>query len=139
MPTPERVKENFFSKIYTNGLSFARGLRERVGLFLGGEAMVQARIRDAQDEVVRRYSATISHELNQPLAVIIGYEEIIRLRNDRLSRKDIEAMIGQIGESATDLADKVEKFTKLTGYQGRHFAGADLIDIHTPQTEEGSL
>ncbi len=84
------------------------------------------RERLAQDEAVLAMARTASHELNQPLTVLLGILELWEA--GYYSPGDLRARL-ELQAAANDLATRIEKLGRVVRYETTEMAGYRLVDL----------
>lgn len=113
--------------------------RARQRLRTAHEALVadQARLREleqqtlreqlASDEAVIAMARTASHELNQPLTVLLG---LLELWTQGLIEPDrLPTLRGELDEAASELATRIDALTRVVRFETRHLAGIKILDL----------
>ncbi|MCL2064538.1 MAG: PAS domain S-box protein [Candidatus Cloacimonetes bacterium] len=95
-------------------------------------------LKNAHEEKVRaeklnsvvEMAGAVSHELNQPLQIILGYSEM--LLNKAEENKSLEKPIQTIVKNIHSISEKIEKIKNITEYKTIKYLEKDqIIDIHT--------
>ncbi|HLH22206.1 MAG TPA: response regulator [Chloroflexota bacterium] len=102
-------------------------------------ALEQQGLREqlAQDEAVLAMARTASHELNQPLTVLLG---ILELWGAGYYREGNPRLQLELQAAAADLAVRVEKLTNVVRYETTEMAGLRFLDLaraHDPAPVAG--
>lgn len=79
------------------------------------------------DEAVRTMARTISHELNQPLTVLLGLLDL--WARDDLPAPSRAALRAELREAADELAGRVAELAAAQRYATRRFGGCVLLDL----------
>ncbi len=89
----------------------------------------QEKIKAEKLQSVLEMAGTVSHELNQPLQIILGYSELLKEKlaeNDKF-KKQLEHIISNI----TRIVEITEKIKNITEYKVKHYLdNTNIIDIH---------
>ena len=93
-------------------------------------ALLVNRERQQQTEAVAALACAVAHELNQPLTVILGH--IFLLQKDLKDLDDdIKQRMQQITASAEAMADIVQRLSKITRYETKHYIDTTaLLDLN---------
>jgi DNA-binding response OmpR family regulator len=91
-------------------------------------ALEQRALRDrlAQDEAVLAMARTASHELNQPLTVLLGILELWAAGSYRGG--DLRLRL-ELQGAADDLAARIEKLANVVRYETTEWAGYRMLDL----------
>ncbi len=85
------------------------------------------RERLAQDEAVLAMARTLSHELSQPLTMLIGLLELWEA--GIYAPSDANRLRGELQDAANDLSTRLEKLSRVVRYATTEQAGHRLIDL----------
>jgi CheY-like chemotaxis protein len=90
----------------------------------------------ARLEAVRQMGLTVSHELNQPLTIILGYLEL--LRSPDLDPELVANYRERVDEAGKDLAQRLHRIASVSGEAIKTFGdGMTVIDLD-PGADSGS-
>jgi signal transduction histidine kinase len=91
-------------------------------------ALEQAALRDrlAQDEAVLAMARTASHELNQPLTLLLG---ILELWETGYYRGGEIRLRLELRGAADDLAGRIDKLASVVRYETTDIAGYQVLDL----------
>ncbi len=93
-------------------------------------ALLVNRERQQQTEAVASLACAVAHELNQPLTVILGHIFLLQKELQDLD-DDIRQRMKQITESAETMADIVQRLSKITRYETKHYIETTtLLDLN---------
>lgn len=104
VPVGDLAFETRYSPIWEDGT--VTGV---IGVGYDVSARIQA--NDRLRQLVRskdEFVATVSHELRTPLTAVVGFAHELRDEFDRLSKEEVEAFVGLIGDQAMEVSDLVE-------------------------------
>jgi len=92
----------------------------------------QERLDSERSNAVMQMAGAISHEINQPLQIILGYTELLkeRLKDDASASKQFQNIIKNIDR----IMDISKKLKGITDYRTREYLDGIIVDIH--QTDE---
>jgi DNA-binding response OmpR family regulator len=95
----------------------------------------QQALRDrlAQDEAVLAMARTASHELNQPLTVLLG---VLELWETGYYRAGDFRLRQELQSAADDLATRIDKLSHVVRYETIEMAGYRLLDLARAQDAE---
>jgi signal transduction histidine kinase len=79
------------------------------------------------DEAVRTMARTVSHELGQPLTVLLGLLEL--WERGHFPRAHEATLRAELEQVAHELADRVQSLTAAQRYVTREFGGCVLLDL----------
>jgi PAS domain S-box-containing protein len=89
----------------------------------------QEKIKAEKLQSVLEMAGTVSHELNQPLQIILGYSELLKEKlaeNDKF-KKQLQHIINNINR----IVEITEKIKNITEYKTKHYLdNTNIIDIH---------
>jgi DNA-binding response OmpR family regulator len=104
----------------------------------------QAQVRDleqralrerlAQDEAVIAMARTLSHELSQPLTMLMGLVELWEA--GVYGPADLTHLRGELQDTANDLSDRLEKLASVVRYTTTDLAGHRVIDLARQEPHE---
>ncbi|TAK27933.1 MAG: hypothetical protein EPO21_23230 [Chloroflexota bacterium] len=90
-------------------------------------ALTESQLRAARNEAVATMAATIPHEVNQPLAEVLGYAEIIRHRT--LTKEEMETYCDRIATASRQVADVVQRLSETSHYSVRMLGEQTVVDL----------
>lgn len=73
-------------------------------------------------------AGAVCHELNQPMQVVLGYSELLRMNlpDEKILPTDIET----IREQIVRMGETTKKLMKITGYETTDYLGdGKIVDI----------
>ena len=97
-----------------------------------------SQLKDAHEEKIRaeklnsvvEMAGAVSHELNQPLQIILGYSEMLLEKANE--HPSLEKPIQTIIKNIQSISEKIEKIKNITEYKTIKYLEKDkIIDIHT--------
>jgi DNA-binding response OmpR family regulator len=91
------------------------------------------RERLSQDEAVIAMARTLSHELSQPLTVLIGHLELWAA--GAYGPADRAKLLAELQEAAGELSARLEKLSRVVRYETTEQAGHRLIDLGRAQRQ----
>lgn len=84
-------------------------------------------LREAQDAAVRTVTRTMSHELNQPLALLLG---LLELRAARAYGPDqSDELLDELHGATVDLAARLERLSRAVRFATKDLAGYEFLDV----------
>jgi CheY-like chemotaxis protein len=96
--------------------------------------LLEAALRKAEREAARlqtvsEMGGTVAHELNQPLAIVTGYLELLRVRPHR--PEEAAPVLAKIEAAAAELAEKIKEIEGLRGnYVTKSYGpGLTVVDL----------
>jgi len=92
------------------------------------------RERLTQDEAVIAMARTLSHELSQPLTMLVGLLELWEAGAYRTA--DLPRLRGELHDAANDLSSRLEKLASVVRYATTDLAGHRLIDLARQEPHE---
>jgi len=86
------------------------------------------RIESERSAAVLQMAGAISHEINQPLQIILGYTELLkeRLKDDASASKQFAHIINNINR----IMEISKKLKDVTDYRTKRYLDGIIIDIH---------
>ncbi|MBI3967536.1 MAG: response regulator [Chloroflexi bacterium] len=103
-------------------------VRKRVAARRRLRALAREKAAAIQD-VVSRYAVTIPHELNQPLLALLGFAELA-YDSDR-APDELRTLVSKMNMAASELAELVARFGRLSQFRPTELGGQPIVDIHT--------
>jgi len=90
----------------------------------------QEKLDIERSTAVMQMAGAISHEINQPLQIILGYTELLkeRLKDDASATKQFLNIIKNIDR----IMDISKKLKGITDYRTREYLDGIIVDIHQP-------
>jgi signal transduction histidine kinase len=88
-------------------------------------------IREAQDAAVRTVTRTVSHELNQPLALLLGLFELRAAGAFAPEQRD--ELLDELHGAAADLAARLDRLSRAVRFTTKELAGYDFLDVEEAQ------
>jgi len=82
---------------------------------------------DQRDDVVRALARTVSHQLNQPLALLLGLFELQAA--GMFSPEQSEEVWADLRSAASELAARVDRLGRAQRYETQEIAGYVLLDL----------
>ena len=128
-----------------------KGLREGVVDYLSKEVLtpdrvdiLRLRLRNffvwQENERLRGVLATMvsaNHEINNPLMVIVGSAEVLRLRGDLDGMEDAQAAVDRIVGACNHIKGVLARITHVTRWEATpYLEGVEMLDLRPGQTEE---
>jgi GAF domain-containing protein len=101
-----------------------RRLIEVLGGYAAAAVLNARRVEAARLEGAIRTGQAAAHELSQPLAVVVGYAELIQ---DCTEPEDIRRYASLVNRAALDAAAKLDKFRNVVRYVELQFGDLDPI------------
>ncbi len=99
------------------------------------ERAKKAEINAKQLETANQLAATIAHEFNNPLAIIKGSIDLLRMKI--VPEDQVEKQYDVLDATIKRLATLVDKLLKLRTLKEIHYAdGMKILDIHNPDDPE---
>lgn len=84
-------------------------------------------LREAQDAAVRTVTRTMSHELNQPLALLLG---LLELRAAGAYGPDqSDELLDELHGATVDLAARLERLSRAVRFATKDLAGYEVLDV----------
>jgi signal transduction histidine kinase len=84
-------------------------------------------LQEAQDAAVRTVTRTMSHELNQPLALLLG---LLELRAAGAFGPDqSDELLDELHGATADLAARLERLSRAVRFATRDLAGYEFLDV----------
>jgi DNA-binding response OmpR family regulator len=98
----------------------------------------QRALRDrlAQDEAVLAMARTASHELNQPLTLLLG---LLELWQSGYYRDSDQRLRLELQGAADDLAQRIDKLSNVVRYETTVIAGYRLVDLSRARDQEAAV
>lgn len=90
--------------------------------------MEEERLRREKLQGVLEMAGAVCHELNQPMQVVLGYSELLRMNlpDEKILPTDIET----IREQIVRMGETTKKLMKITGYETTDYLGdGKIVDI----------
>jgi len=86
------------------------------------------KIENERSAAVLQMAGAISHEINQPLQIILGYTELLkeRLKEDASASKQFQHIINNINR----IMDISKKLKDVTDYRTKRYLDGIIVDIH---------
>ena len=82
----------------------------------------------ARDDTVIQLAGAVSHELNQPLTIIISTSELLARRDP--TKDDFRPYLHQLIQSSERMSDIVQKLERATSYRSKPYVGGiRIVDI----------
>ena len=127
-PLSEDVRK-FQLKLKARNLVNLKHLRDELA------AMQEERLIQERDRTVIEMAGAASHEINQPLTVIMGRLELLlrHLPKEDEKYKEVEIIYNQAGR----IADIVHNIGKITRYEKKKYVGdSSIIDISAASSDD---
>ena len=84
-------------------------------------------LQEAQDAAVRTVTRTMSHELNQPLALLLGLLELRAAGAFGPDQRD--ELLDELHGATADLAARLERLSRAVRFATRDLAGYEFLDV----------
>lgn len=118
-------------------LDLAQRYAQHAAVALAGVRRREREVRALRVEVLAELARSIPHELNQPLAIIAGYAELIA--ENLVRGRQLREACREIVTAANALAELVQRLERITSYATKEYGpGRTVIDFErSAEAESG--